>query len=90
MDWDQLAEEKSQKLFAGWLKLLFRESPALPLRLGAQHRPGFEQLELQISQLAHSTCAVPSLLKTVSMLSLGFPSSAEAASAVKRLVPSSW
>jgi hypothetical protein len=41
MDWDQLAEEKSQKLFAGWLKLLFRESPALPLRLGAQHRPGF-------------------------------------------------
>jgi hypothetical protein len=42
MDWDQLAEEKSQKLFAGWLKLLLRESPALPLRLAAQHRPVFQ------------------------------------------------
>ncbi|OJD14031.1 hypothetical protein AJ78_05578 [Emergomyces pasteurianus Ep9510] len=42
MDWDQLAEEKSQKLYAGWLKLLLRESPALTLKLATQHRPGFQ------------------------------------------------
>ncbi|KAK2831006.1 hypothetical protein FQN49_007095 [Arthroderma sp. PD_2] len=40
MEWDRLAEEKSQRLFAGWLKLLFREWPALPLKLARQHRPG--------------------------------------------------
>ncbi|PGH01630.1 hypothetical protein AJ79_07878 [Helicocarpus griseus UAMH5409] len=40
MEWDQLAEEKTQKLYAGWLKLLLLESPALPLRLASQHHPG--------------------------------------------------
>ncbi|KAG8407064.1 hypothetical protein J3459_016360 [Metarhizium acridum] len=39
MDWDHLAEEHSQGLFSAWLKLLFRESPALPLRLAGRHRP---------------------------------------------------
>ncbi|KAG5292185.1 phosphotransferase enzyme family protein [Histoplasma ohiense] len=42
MDWDQLAEEKSQKVYAGWLKLLLQNSPALPLKLATQHRPGFQ------------------------------------------------
>ncbi|EER38433.1 phosphotransferase enzyme family protein [Histoplasma capsulatum H143] len=42
MDWDQLAEEKLQKVYAGWLKLLLQNSPALPLKLATQHRPGFQ------------------------------------------------
>ncbi|WEW59414.1 hypothetical protein PRK78_004886 [Emydomyces testavorans] len=37
MDWDHLAEEKSQHLFVRWLQLLSRESPALPLKLASQH-----------------------------------------------------
>ncbi|KAK2808389.1 hypothetical protein FQN50_004774 [Emmonsiellopsis sp. PD_5] len=42
MNWDHLAEESSQKYFAGWLKLL---SPALPLKLAGQHRPGYRAVE---------------------------------------------
>jgi aminoglycoside phosphotransferase (APT) family kinase protein len=37
MEWDHLAEEQSRKLFAGWLKILLRASPALPLKLAQQH-----------------------------------------------------
>ncbi|TPX25572.1 hypothetical protein DIZ76_011027 [Coccidioides immitis] len=33
MDWDRLAEVKSQEFFIGWLQILSRESPALPLKL---------------------------------------------------------
>ncbi|KAK2750598.1 hypothetical protein FQN57_002669 [Myotisia sp. PD_48] len=33
MDWDDLAEKKSQHYFAAWLQLLSRQSPALPLKL---------------------------------------------------------
>ncbi|KAJ5087331.1 phosphotransferase enzyme family protein, partial [Penicillium angulare] len=40
MDWDHLAEEQGQKYFAAWLQLLLKESPALPLKLASQHRPG--------------------------------------------------
>lgn len=40
MDWDHLAEDNSQRLFAGWLNILLRESPALPLKLAQQYRPG--------------------------------------------------
>ncbi|OJD11684.1 hypothetical protein AJ78_07583 [Emergomyces pasteurianus Ep9510] len=42
MNWDHLAEESSQKLFASWLKLL---SPAVPLTLAGQHRPGHQAIE---------------------------------------------
>ncbi|RDH16206.1 phosphotransferase enzyme family protein, partial [Aspergillus niger ATCC 13496] len=40
MDWDHLAEEYNDKLFAGWLQLISVQSPALPSRLAAQHRRG--------------------------------------------------
>ncbi|OJJ67529.1 hypothetical protein ASPBRDRAFT_135102 [Aspergillus brasiliensis CBS 101740] len=40
MDWDHLAEEYNDKLFAGWLRLLFQQSPALPSSLATQHRRG--------------------------------------------------
>lgn len=40
MDWDHLAEERTQREFLGWLQLLRRESPALPLRVAGRHRPG--------------------------------------------------
>ncbi|EGC42637.1 phosphotransferase enzyme family protein [Histoplasma capsulatum var. duboisii H88] len=42
MNWDHLAEESSQKLFASWLQLL---SPAVPLTLAGQHRPGHQPIE---------------------------------------------
>ncbi|KKZ63785.1 hypothetical protein EMCG_01889 [[Emmonsia] crescens] len=42
MNWDHLAEESSQKLFASWLKLL---SPAVPLKLASQHRPGYQVIK---------------------------------------------
>ncbi|KAM5497227.1 hypothetical protein McanMca71_004341 [Microsporum canis] len=44
MDWDHLAEEKAQTLFAGWLRLLFRDS-TLPLRLAQNHRPDVRAVE---------------------------------------------
>ncbi|EFW21358.1 hypothetical protein D8B26_001568 [Coccidioides posadasii str. Silveira] len=37
MDWDRLAEVKSQEFFIGWLQILSRESPALPLKLAGRH-----------------------------------------------------
>lgn len=40
MDWDDLAEKESEKLFASWLRLLLQNSPALPLKLASQHRRG--------------------------------------------------
>ncbi|PTU18713.1 hypothetical protein P175DRAFT_0495080 [Aspergillus ochraceoroseus IBT 24754] len=43
MDWDHLAEENGQRLFAAWLQLLSKQSPALPLRLANQHRRGKAQ-----------------------------------------------
>ncbi|EEH03893.1 phosphotransferase enzyme family protein [Histoplasma capsulatum G186AR] len=42
MNWDHLAEESSQKLFASWLQLL---SPAVPLTLAGQHRPGHQAIK---------------------------------------------
>ncbi|KAL6855532.1 hypothetical protein ACO1O0_006681 [Amphichorda felina] len=45
MDWDDLAEANSQKLFAGWLHLLMRESPGLPLNVASRHRPGKQPVE---------------------------------------------
>lgn len=45
MDWDHLAEEQSQRLFASWLRILFKASPALPLRLAQKHRPEAEARE---------------------------------------------
>ncbi|KAF4511737.1 hypothetical protein G6O67_003509 [Ophiocordyceps sinensis] len=45
MDWDHLAEEQSQRLFASWLRILSKASPALPLRLAQKHRPEAEARE---------------------------------------------
>ncbi|KAG9258665.1 phosphotransferase enzyme family protein [Emericellopsis atlantica] len=45
MEWDELAEEESQKLFAGWVKLLMRQSPELPLKLAGRHCPGKHPVE---------------------------------------------
>ncbi|PGH10498.1 hypothetical protein AJ79_05426 [Helicocarpus griseus UAMH5409] len=39
MEWDHLAEEKGQELFASWLELLSQNSPSLPLQLAERHRP---------------------------------------------------
>ena len=39
MDWDHLAEKKSQDLFAAWLQLLSKQCPDLPLKLAGQCRP---------------------------------------------------
>ncbi|PYI02492.1 phosphotransferase enzyme family protein [Aspergillus sclerotiicarbonarius CBS 121057] len=44
MEWDHLSEEYNDRLFAGWLRLLFQESPALPSRLASQHRGGTTQV----------------------------------------------
>lgn len=45
MDWDELAEEQSQHFFAGWLRILMRELPALPLSLAAKHLPDKKPVE---------------------------------------------
>ena len=45
MDWDELAEYESQRLFAGWLRIFMREFPDLPMKLAARHRPGHKPLE---------------------------------------------
>ncbi|KKK22028.1 hypothetical protein ARAM_002106 [Aspergillus rambellii] len=41
--WKTLSEENGQRLFAAWLQLLSKQSPALPLRLANQHRRGKAQ-----------------------------------------------
>lgn len=59
MDWDHLAEEKSQRLFAAWLTVLPRESPALPLSLAAKHRPGFTPVEASdFTTGAYNMCSI--------------------------------
>ena len=59
MDWDHLAEEKSQKLFAAWLTVLSRESPTLPLSLAAKHRLGFTPVEASdFTTGAYNICSV--------------------------------
>lgn len=40
MDWDQLAEEKAQILYSGWVTLFLKRSPALALSLAQQHHTG--------------------------------------------------
>ncbi|OAX81669.1 hypothetical protein ACJ72_03992 [Emergomyces africanus] len=42
MDWDHLAEEWSQKLFASWITLL---KPTVSLKLAGQHRPGYRVIK---------------------------------------------
>lgn len=46
MEWDHLAEEQSQRIFAGWLKLLLGQSPELPMQLAEKHRPGAHATEV--------------------------------------------
>ncbi|KEY72772.1 hypothetical protein S7711_02555 [Stachybotrys chartarum IBT 7711] len=45
MDWDDLAEEQSQRFFAGWLRILTRETPGLFLKLAGKHRPNNQPIE---------------------------------------------
>lgn len=59
MDWDHLTEEKSQELFAAWLTVLSRESPALPLSLAAKHRPGLTPVEASdFTTGAYNICSI--------------------------------
>ncbi|RAK89708.1 phosphotransferase enzyme family protein [Aspergillus costaricaensis CBS 115574] len=60
MDWDHLAEEHNDKLFAGWLQLLSQQSPALPSRLATQHRRGTARVA-DVSQFttgAYNICCI--------------------------------
>ncbi|KAH7309032.1 phosphotransferase enzyme family protein [Stachybotrys elegans] len=45
MDWDELAEEQSQRYFAAWLRGLMRETPGLFLSLAGKHRPESKPVE---------------------------------------------
>ncbi|PGG95545.1 hypothetical protein AJ80_09941 [Polytolypa hystricis UAMH7299] len=59
MNWDHLAEEQAQKFFAAWLILLRRESPALPLKLAGQHRPGHRAIEASdFTNGAYNICSI--------------------------------
>ncbi|PWY64329.1 phosphotransferase enzyme family protein [Aspergillus eucalypticola CBS 122712] len=59
-DWDHLAEEYNDKLFAGWLQLLFQQSPALPSRLATQHRCGTARIAdvSQFTKGAYNICCI--------------------------------
>lgn len=45
MDWDELAEQQSQKFFLNWLRILRDEYPQLVLKVASKHRPGKEAIE---------------------------------------------
>ncbi|RAL01210.1 phosphotransferase family protein [Aspergillus ibericus CBS 121593] len=57
MDWDHLAEQSSDQLFAGWLRLLFQKSPALPSRLASQHRGGTAPVT-DVSEFTTGACNI--------------------------------
>ncbi|PGG96223.1 hypothetical protein GX51_07929 [Blastomyces parvus] len=42
MQWDKLAEKKSQSIYAAWLHALLQQSPALPLELASKLCCGFQ------------------------------------------------
>ncbi|KAI0117973.1 phosphotransferase enzyme family protein [Nemania sp. FL0031] len=56
MDWDELAEQQSQRIFAGWLQLLFRESPALLVKIAGRYRPN--ACVTEVSHFTTSSCNI--------------------------------
>ncbi|KAK2737074.1 hypothetical protein FQN55_001286 [Onygenales sp. PD_40] len=58
MDWDSLAEKHSQKLLASFVKILFRESPALPLRLAGHHHAARATEVSEFTTGAYNICCI--------------------------------
>lgn len=57
MGWDHLADHKSQELFAVWLTLLSRQSPALPLKLAGECRPNARPINVsEFTTGAYNIC----------------------------------
>ncbi|KAH9904915.1 phosphotransferase enzyme family protein [Xylariomycetidae sp. FL2044] len=59
MEWDHLAENAGQRLFAGWLHILFEQSKTLPLELATRHRPASQAIEASaLTTGSYNICSI--------------------------------